>query len=192
MSHQHSSSLPGSAPREPVRAERYTVAHRREVLTGFFSRWPGNDRHRLGLGRALADFQEWEIGSGRLDGGAGSPWWSTVNAHLVDDLAAARDGAGGPWQDYVASTPEERQSRLWVAHQDSINRGVDAAGDLLVMEPESERAFIELALGVVEMAAAVDFDTSSGSLGRRTERIYPLCYPCGEADLERLRRELGL
>lgn len=192
MSHHDSSSQPRSTPRRPVRARRYTVAHRREVLVGFFSQWPGNDRHPLGLGRALEDFQDWAIRSGRLGDGAASPWWSTVNGVLVDDLAEAHSGAVGPWQDYVDSPPKERQSRLWLAHQDSINRGVAAAEDLLVRESHLERAFIELALGVVETAAAVDFDTSSGSLGRRTTQIYPQCYPCGEADLERLRRELGL
>jgi len=80
---------------------------------------------------------------------------------------------------------------LWLAHQDSINRGVAAAEELLVRESHPERAFIALALGVVEMAAAVDFDTSNGSLGRRTAEIYPRCYPCGEADLEHLREELA-
>jgi hypothetical protein len=162
------------------------------VLEGFFSRWPGNDRHRLGLGRALGDFQDWEIRSGRLADGGGSPWWSTVNGFLVEDLAEAHGGAGGPWQDYLASPPEERQARLWLAHQDSINRGVAAAADLLAKESHPERAFIELAIRVVEMAASVDLDTSSGSLGRRTTEIYPRSYPCDEADLELLRRELGL
>jgi hypothetical protein len=162
------------------------------VLTAFFSRYPGTGRHRLGLGRALEDFQEWEIRSGRLADGGGSPWWSTVNGILVDDVAAGEGGAAGPWQDYSASPPEERQARLWLAHQDSINRGVAAAEGLLVGESHLERAFIELALGVVEMAAAVHLDTSSGSLGRRTEELYPRCYPCGEADLELLQRDLGL
>lgn len=161
------------------------------MLHGFFSRWPGNDHHRLGLGRALGDFQDWEIRSGRLGDGEGSPWWSTVNGFLVEDLAEAHGGAGGSWQDYVAAPPEERQSRLWLAHQDSINRGVAAAADLLVGESHPERVFIGLALEAVEMAAAVGVDTSGGSLGRRTEEIYPRSYPCGEADLELLQRELG-
>lgn len=192
MSHHHSPSRAGSEPLEPVRAARHTIAHRREVLTAFFSRYPGNGRHRLGFGRALGDFQEWEIRSGRLGDGSGSPWWSTVNGILVNDLAAANGGAAGPWQDYSASPPEERQARLWLAHQYSINRGVAAAEDLLIRESNLERAFIEVALGVVEMAAAVDLDTSSGSLGRRTTELYPRCYPCDEAELEHLKRELGL
>lgn len=190
------SAPPGSVPPasgspQAQRSLRYTVGHRREVLDGFFTRWPGNNRHRLGLGRALWDFQEWEIRSGRLCDDGGSPWWSIVNGFLVADLAAAHRGAPGPWRDYLAASPRERQSRLWLAHQDSIERGVVAAAGLLAGECEPERAFIELALGVVEMAAAVSFDTSSGSLGRRTDEIYPRCYPCDRAALEVLRVELA-
>jgi hypothetical protein len=161
-------------------------------MEAFFTCWPGDDRHRLGLGRALDDFQSWQIRSGRLVDSAGSPWWSTVNGFLVGDLVDARTGAEGPWQDYASSAPTERQSRLWLAHQHSINRGVDAAEGLLAGETETERAFIELALGVVEMAAATGSHTSSGSLGRRTGELYPGGYPCRESDLERLRREMEL
>lgn len=185
---------------EVGRGSEYTVARRRQVIAEFFSRHGGHrgagnghdeDSRRLGLGRALDDFQEWEIRSGRVDDGAGSPWWSIVNGILVHDLAEAADGgADGPWRDYLASPPLERQSRLWRAHQYSIGRGASAAQDLLAREVPTERAFIEIALGVVESAAAAELDTSRGSLGRRTAQLYPQSYPCCEADLERLLTEL--
>lgn len=194
--HQHLSTSvdsPASPGRdEAERARRHSVEHRREVLAGFFSGGGDEGGHPLGLGRALSDFQEWEIRSGRVHDGAGSPWWSVVNGILVDDLAAAADGgADGPWRDYLASPPRERQSRLWRAHQYSIGRGASAAQDLLVREVPTERAFIEIALGVVESAAAAELDTSRGSLGRRTAQLYPQSHPCCEADLERLLTELS-
>lgn len=184
---------------EVERAIGYTVAQRREVMAGFFSRHgghpeggnpPGDDSHPLGVGRALEDFQEWEIRSGRVADGAGSPWWSIVNGILVHDLVAAGGGGAGPWQDYLVAAPSQSQAKLWAAHQYSIGRGAAAAEGVLVSEVPAEQAFIEVALGVVETAAVAQLDTSRGSLGRRTEQLYPRCYPCGEADLERLRSEL--
>ena len=180
-----------SDPNSTDEIQRLTVHRRRRVLEEFFTQWPGNDAHPLGLGRALFDFQEWEIDSGRIDDLGGSPWWSRVNGQLVADIAAALDGELGPWSDYSSSGPADRQSLLWVAHQDSIHRGVEAALVHLGGETEVEREFIGLALGVVDMAAAVDFRTSSGALGRRTAELYPRRYPCTPAELDRLREELA-
>lgn len=179
------------------RTLRYTVGHRRAVLEGFFSDSLGIDSsgagaHALGPGRALWEFQEWEIRSGRLDDLGGSPWWSIVNGFLVADLAAASEGAPGPWRDCLDAPHGERLPALWAAHQDSIGRGVAAARDRLADEPETERAFIDLALGAVQMAADAVVDTSRGSLGRQTDEIYPKSYPCTAAELERVRRGLGL
>lgn len=192
----------GTVPEHTAaRARGYTVEERRDALAQFFSPASGGGGtggHRLGLGRALSDFQEWEIRSGRLADAAGSPWWMTVNGILVDDLIAAGGVVGsaagsapGPWREFLASPPDERQARLWQAHQHSIGRGVAAAGDLLELEVPAERAFIRLALGIVESAAAAGAGTSSGSLGRRTAELYPQSYPCVEDDLGSLRRELS-
>lgn len=180
-----------SDPNSTDEIQRLTVERRRRVLEEFFTRSPGVDAHPLGLGRALFDFQEWEIESGRIDDLGGSPWWSRVNGQLVADLAATLDGALGPWSDYTSSGPTDRQSLLWAAHQDSIHRGVQAALEHLDGETQVEQEFIGLALGVVDMAAAVDFRTSSGALGRRTAELYPRCYPCTPAELDRLREELA-
>lgn len=70
-----------------------TPAERRRSVARFFAATPGT----AGLGRAVADFLEWEIRSGRItDGGGGSPWWRTTNGHLVLDLddASARLASG--------------------------------------------------------------------------------------------------
>lgn len=105
------------------RARRLAASQRRGVLKEFFSRWPGDDRHRLGLGRAMFEFQERGIGTGRISAAGGSPWWSTVNGLLVGDVEDALDGARGPWADYVEMVDvgvAEAQARLWRAHQESI------------------------------------------------------------------------
>jgi hypothetical protein len=163
------------------------------VLESFFTRWPGTDAHPLGLGRALAEFQEWEIVSGRLRDGGGSPWWSAVNGRLVSDIEDAAQGAPGPWADYVAGIggePDQVQALLWTAHQHSIDGGAAAAAALLEEEPEHEQEFARFALVVVDMAAAMGQRTSSGGLGRQTREHYPTGYPCTEEDLQGIRSML--
>jgi hypothetical protein len=163
------------------------------VLRSFFTRWPGSDAHPLGLGRALWEFQEWEIDSGRLRDDGGSPWWSAVNGRLVSDLQDAAAGLPGPWADYRAGLDdaiEEVQARLWCAHQDSITRGAEAASGLLGSETAEEQEFALTALAVVDMASAVQLRTSSSALGRQTREHYPRRYPCTKDDLGTLRAML--
>lgn len=157
------------------------------MLEEFFSRWPGTDVGRPGLGRALLDFQAWEIDSGRLADDDGSPWWSAVNGWLVLDLDAARRGVPGPWFDYTLAEPADQQDALWVAHQQSIEAGVRAAAPLLRAEPPEERSFTRLALAVVEAAAALGYPTSGDGLGRQTRATYPSAYPSTAAALAQAR-----
>jgi hypothetical protein len=175
------------------RASAHSVERRRQVLTSFFTRWPGSDAHPLGLGRALWEFQEWEIDSGRLHDDGGSPWWSAVNGRLVSDLEDAAGGAPGPWADYLAGlddSVEEVQARLWRAHQDSITSGAESATGLLGSETDEEQEFALKALAVVDMASAVQLRTSSSALGRQTREHYPRHYPCTQDDLAALRAML--
>jgi hypothetical protein len=163
-------------------------------MESHFARWPGTDSHPLGLGRALVDFQDWEISSGRLSDDGGSPWWSAVNGRLISDLEDAAAGARGPWADYMScdgSDPEAAQAALWHAHQHSINAGALAAAGLLESEPDVEREFAGIALAVVDMAAGLGHRTSSGALGRQTRGLYPRAYPSTEADLARIRAVLA-
>lgn len=153
-------------------------------------RWPGEAGSPLGLGRAIYDFQEWEIHSGRVLDDGGSPWWSTVNGSLVSDLRDAAAGSDGPWRDYMTAA-ETRcgglQALLWSAHQHSIDRGVAQAAQLLDDETAIERDFARLAVAVVAGAAARNRSTATDELGRYTRSRYPAVYPCRSRDLEALR-----
>lgn len=186
-----STNPPGAPSTGDPDPDSLSADSRREILTAFFARWPGDDAHPLGLGRALVEFQEWEIESGRIAESGGSPWWMTVNCRLVRDVAAAAAGAEGAWADYTSAPPEDRQGRLWAAHQESIRCGVERARPLLGDESDTEQRFIATALAVVDMAAAVELRTSSSAMGRRTAELYPRRYPCSEQELERLERELN-
>lgn len=63
---------------------------RREVVSEFFTAHPVGGSGPLGLGRAIADFVDWEIRSGRItEGGGGSPWWRLVNGGMILDLRDA-------------------------------------------------------------------------------------------------------
>ncbi len=68
-------------------------AERVETVALFFTAHPGGGAGPLGLGRAVADFVDWEIGSGRIaDDGRGSPWWRVVNGGMILDLRDALTG----------------------------------------------------------------------------------------------------
>src|SRR5690606_19380849 len=68
-----------------VTARRLSPEARRDAMTHFFRRYPGTDRGPLGLGRAMVEFLDWLVSSGRIGGEGGSPWWSALNGHLVLD-----------------------------------------------------------------------------------------------------------
>ncbi|MCC6225042.1 MAG: hypothetical protein IT195_01370 [Microthrixaceae bacterium] len=163
-------------------------------MSGFFTLWPGDANHSLGLGRALFEFQEWEIQSERIADVGGSPWWSEVNGRLVSDLHEAAGGAAGPWRCYIEAVESglgDLQALLWAAHQHSIGEGVAGAAGLLEAECDTEAAFAGLALSVVEHAAVALQRTSSSALGRATRELYPSRYPCLQEDLDRLDTALA-
>ncbi len=63
-----------------------TPSERRDAVERFFTTTQGLGR----MGRAVADFVDWQIRSGRIgDDGTGSPWWRSVNGYLVLDLMDA-------------------------------------------------------------------------------------------------------
>jgi hypothetical protein len=192
----------GLAPRA-LSARDLTIADRRNVLAAFFERWPGRDQRPPGLGLALVEFQEWEIESGRLADRAGraervgSDWWAVVNGWLVLDLAAALEAPlpdtttpadDDPWIAYQHASPEHEQAALWAAHQHSIETGAHAAAPALADEAIEEQEFAELALGIVDAAAAMAYPTSDSSLGHQTRTLYPSRYPCPPEDLDAVRR----
>jgi hypothetical protein len=182
------------------------AATRRRVVEEFFGRWPGADEPP-GLGRAVADFQEWELASGRIVDGGGSRWWAVVNGALIADLAeAGRSLSGdGPtpthpgaraWVDYAtvaapAPTTPMRQEALWSAHQVSIGAGAAIAEPLLTAECRAERRFARLVLLVVEDAARQGTDTSTDGLAQLTRRLYPPGYPIEDDALDTLVARLG-
>lgn len=158
-------------------------------MSDFFTLWPGDANHSLGLGRALFEFQEWEIQSERIADEGGSRWWSAVNGRLVADLHDAAGGAAGPWRDYIEAVESgggDLQALLWDAHQHSIGGGAHAAAALLGEECETEAAFARLALAVVDHAAQARHRTSGGGLGRSTRTLYPSRYPCRAEELDQL------
>lgn len=182
------------------------TATRAAVVHAFFTCWPGQ-QGPLGLGRALADFQDWEISSARISDGGGSGWWAVVNGTLVADLADAgrsRQGGAPPpegagaraWTDYAALAEAEpasgaAQQTLWTAHQASIEAGAALAEPLLADETPAERRFAELVLMVVDEAARRGADTSTDELARLTRRHYPSTYPITTDALDALVRSLS-
>lgn len=176
------------------RARDLTVAERREIMSSFFGRRPGDGGAGPGLGRALIDFQEWEVSSGRIAGAGGSAWWATVNGILLLDMSESSDsGSAGddPWELYGRADPDEAQARLWEAHQWSIERGVAAAEALLADETGPEQRFIALALEMVGRSAEIGYPTDTDDLGRQTEGLYPAGYPCSEVELASIEATLA-
>jgi hypothetical protein len=175
-----------------------TVDERREIVEIFFLSHPGPGRRGLGLGRAIADFVEWEASTGRLDEASGSPWWRAVNESFVLDLRVAlaaalpkseRLAASAAWAAYMTAT-NDPQRALWTAHQVSLTRAVQAAAPLLQREPGEERAFAEIVLAVVARSAADGVPTDTTDLARSTRRLYPSCYPISPRQLRELTSSL--
>ncbi len=170
-----------------------TPAERTRVVETFFVAHPGAGEGRYGLGRAVLDFQSWEVASGRIDGNAGSNWWRGVNGLMVIDIAAALEGVRRDepgvvsWLDFAA-TPEAPQEALWEAHQRSLHRGVRVCSPLLFEEPEAERTFAAIVVEVVDRTAISNGRTDSGELARMTDRFYPKEYPVSDEALQGVQR----
>lgn len=160
---------------------------RREIVERFFHAHPGGGAGPLGLGRAVADFVEWEIRSGRIaDGGRGSAWWRLVNGGMILDLRDATassadgrrapDGPVGAWVAYSGAAGEA-QALMWAAHQASLHAALDSAGELLAEETTEEQRFARLVVEVVDQTAAACRPTDTDELARHTARDYPDRYP---------------
>ena len=164
-----------------------SVEERRRAFGRFFSAHPGPGRTGLGLGTALADFLEWEVASGRVADGAGSPWWKAVNGLMVLDVADAAAGADGPstgavraWATYaaaVAGGDDGDQVALWHAHQASMAEATAVARPLLEDEPAEEVAFVAIVLDVLDRATARTTATDDHRLGDQARASYPSAYP---------------
>jgi hypothetical protein len=182
-----------------VQPGRLSVDERREIVEVFFLAHPGPGQRGLGLGRAVADFVEWEASSGRLDEPGGSPWWRAVNESFVLDLRAASAGAAATaataeasaaWNAYLTAGADAQRA-LWTAHQVSLTGAVQAAAPLLGGELPAEQAFAEIVLAVVARTAADCVPTDTTALARSTRRLYPAGYPISAAQLEVLAAKLG-
>jgi len=183
-------------------------ADRRIALAeSFFRRHPGSTRGVLGLGRALVEFLEWEILSGRLDPMTGSRWWRVVNGLMVLDLHDADPDVAGPpptvgrstlgavgsaaWTTYRSCHTEDAQEAFWHAHQQSLLHAVYAAADLLLEEPRAEQAFVGIVLEVVGQAADVELASDTGLLGASARDLYPNTYPATDEAVALLRARLA-
>ncbi len=153
----------------------------------------------FGLGRAVVDFVDWELRSGRL-ADDGSEWWRCVNgvmmldlrdaAHTIEHGLAPR-GAVAAWVAYASGDVPGAQGRLWEAHQMSLAAGLRDAGPLLALEPAAERELAAIVVAVVEGVAADRSSTSTADLAALTARRYPAHYPAREDDVDVLRTELA-
>lgn len=163
---------------------------RKEIVEAFFTAHPGGGDGPLGLGRAVADFVDWEIRSGRIaDAGGGSAWWRLVNGGMVLDLrdaaavgadGASADGAVGSWIAYIrCDGTGAAQELMWTAHQASLHAALDVAdrAALLADERQPEREFARLVVEVVDRTAAHCRPTDTDELATMTARHYPQQYP---------------
>ena len=175
------------------------VADRRRIVEDFFREHPGSGAEPFGLGRAVIDFQDWEISSGRLAEN-GSPWWRGVNGLLVLDLRAAGTGErsaarpAGPvsaWIAYTHPSEDHHQQLLWRAHQRSLHEALTACARLLRSEPPAERFFARLVVGVVDHAASESHPTDTAELAQLTADHYPNSYPISDDELGRLDEIFG-
>lgn len=162
---------------------------RMAAVERFFRHFPGQRDDQFGLGRAILDFQSWEITSGRIAGEGGSAWWRAVNGMMVLDIAASgkqvlpASSAVAAWRAYTA---EESQEALWEAHQRSLHAAIRRCEALVAAEPGAERAFAEIVVDVVDRTALSGAPTHTADLRQLTERYYPACYPVFEDLLPRL------
>jgi hypothetical protein len=170
-----------------------TSSDRTKVAEEFFLAHPGSGTGRFGLGRAVLDFQRWEVASGRLEAAGGSSWWRGVNGLMVlDMIAALRESqeastSAQAWRVY-ADTGGPAQAALWDAHQRSLHAGLKACQNLLVEEPSAERSFAEIVVDVVDRTAVANRASDSDGLSRLTDRFYPKKYPVAPEALAGLRR----
>lgn len=171
---------------------------RAAIVRRFFAKYP-HGTAPLGLGRAVVDFVDWELHSGRLDDD-GPEWWRCVNGVMMLDLRdAARTiehglsvrGAGAAWVSYACGDIPGAQARLWDAHQVSLAAGLRHAGSLLEAEPAAEREFAAIVVAVVERVAADRSPTGTADLAAFTARRYPTHYPASDRDVATLRHELA-
>lgn len=131
----------------------------------------------------LVVFTQWEIESRRVVAGrGGSAWWRAVNGSMMLDIQEAnqlisRGGAGASsqnprvqaWIDYHGSLSGSDGAReaFWRAHQLSLHWAIDCYGDLLDLEDEFEREFIDGVVENVDLTALVSMfegDSFAGSL----------------------------
>ncbi len=163
---------------------------RRDAMTRFFGRFPGTGRRAPGLGRALIEFQDWEIDSGRVPG---SRWWSAVNGLMVADIEAASvcdvdersSGIVAAWARFAGGS-EDPQRSLWVAHQASLERAVDLCEPLLSREPAPEQRFAAFVLALVRWSSSELVPTDGPLLDELTRRHYPPRHPITTAQWEAL------
>lgn len=163
-------------------ATALTPKERKRVVEEFFTAHPGPGVGPLGLGRAVLDFQEWEVTSGRISATGGSAWWRAVNGMMVLDIADADgDSASSPsasveaWRAYAS--PGTRQCDLWHAHQLSLHAAIRRCTELLPRELEVEIAFAAIVVDIVDRTALADLATDSADLAKLTGRHYPKTYP---------------
>ena len=113
-------------------------------------------------GRAELAFLEWEVRRGVLtpvDGDhPGSPWWRTVNEHILRDAAEAEIlcreavdiATAGPnvarWMRFLGNP---NPVTFYVAHNASVVEGYFAAAPLAVAETAAERTLMNLTLARV-------------------------------------------
>jgi hypothetical protein len=165
-----------------------TPEERQGIVEAFFSRQPGASAGAFGLGRAVLDFQAWEIASGRIAEDGGSAWWRAVNGLMVLDIAAASANPAavtGPvraWIEY-ASASEAGQAALWEAHQRSLHTAVRRCTALLEDEAAAERVFAGIVVDVVDRTAVAGSATDTSDLAQLTKRFYPASYPVTQEDL---------
>lgn len=187
-------------------AQRLSVAARVAAVRQFFARHRGGGDGPLGFGRAVADFLDWEVSSGRVADDGGSSWWRAVNGLMVLDLEeagrvagrASRDGTRGrseavaAWVDYARSGGEgDGQRLLWAAHQRSLHSALEAARGLLAGEDPVEQAFATVVVRVVDAAADRREPTDTATLAEMTRRLYPDHYPVTPEHLDGLRAALA-
>lgn len=174
------------------RAIALTPGERLVVLETFFAI---HDKVAPGLGRAIVDFLNWQIQSGRIaEGGRQSPWWRAMNGMLVLDIADAMAASPGScaarrWR-RLAARSEDAQAALWEAHQRSLHGAISTCRGLFRLESPAEQAFARIVVDVVDRTALANRPTDSPELSSLTERFYPGSYPIAEsavAPLERMR-----